>query len=148
MNKPFELPEGLMWREFDSNDRSWWCGNGKGSHPMGRGVPLEECATLAIAYRLRHIETGEERIIQDRWIPFHVSEDADEIIKGIAYQYTEGNFGCGCNRARFWADARDEDIPEDAECDQQWQITWPAWLAGCDEDPYLRVADVPPWRAA
>lgn len=148
MNKPFELPDGVMWRAFDDRDRSWWCGDGKGSHPMGRGVPLDECASVSITYRLQHIETGEEWLVHDRWIPFHVREDKDDVLRGIAYQYTEGNFGCGCSRARFWADARGEDCDEDVACDQKWRITWPQWLAECDEEPHLRSEEPPPWRAA
>ena len=60
---------------------------------------------------LRNNQTGEVREIQEQgsW---------DEDGSPTEYMWTDGNYGCDCNRLLFWLRAKNEDEPdfEDLEC--------------------------------
>jgi hypothetical protein len=60
----------------------------------------QQRAEKAVTYRvlIRNNETGEERLYAETY-PWH---DAAQFL------WTEGNYGCDCNRAIFFADAGGE----------------------------------------
>jgi hypothetical protein len=143
MNKPFDLPDGMSWRELSVSERSWLGCAGS------MGITQENAAAYDIEYRLRHRDTGEERLVKSGGIAHSVERGRDELMSGVAFYYTEGNLGCGCNRTTLWREAGNEPRLSDDEsiCDQKYDVVWPKWLARCDEDPYLRSEETPPWRA-
>jgi hypothetical protein len=126
--QPWPLPEGMEWREVDDSDRDWWF--------RTRRTSADECAAVTLKYRLKHHETGEEREIVERWIPFVSTTDRDEEIGHIVYALTQGSPGCGCNRRLAWARAKDEEEPDDPSCDAVHSISWPPWLAEADDAPW------------
>jgi len=140
MNAPFDLPDGLSWGELTDHDRRWLEGNGEGSIPMARGVPTAQHAHLDITMTLRRRSTGEERVYTDDWYPF-LPTTKDDLLRGVLFQWTEGNFSCNCNRALFWARTGGEPEPDDTTCDMGddgFDIVEPGWLAKADrgEEPF------------
>lgn len=68
-------------------------------------------------FRIRCNATGEVR--EHTWPEYEEERDEDPatLREGILFQWTEGNFGCDCNRELFFRDAGDEDYDPDAvEC--------------------------------
>lgn len=61
------------------------------------------------------VSDGVERIYQDEspWIP------ADEHGLGSVWWWTEGNGGCDCNRALFFARAAGEELETDPICGEE-----------------------------
>jgi hypothetical protein len=59
--------------------------------------------------RIVRVADGEERVYKDTspWVP------PDETGSGSIWWWTEGNGGCDCNRALFFARAGSEPEPED-----------------------------------
>lgn len=140
MIAPFELPEGLSWGALTDHDRRWLEGNGEGSIPMGRGVPTEQHAHLDIVMTLRRRSTGEARVYRTDWCPF-LPTTKDDLLRGVLFQWTEGNFSCNCNRSIFWAEAGGEPAPDETPCDigdDRFEIVAPEWLARADrgEEPF------------
>lgn len=124
MLKPFELPDGLAWTD-PTEDQIRYAAR--------RGISRDNVATLSITITLRRASDGVERTYTDHWYPFDPArEGRDEMLRGMHYQWLDGNFGCGCNRKVFFARAGDEDDPEDPSCDnagdERIAIVAPGWL--------------------
>lgn len=120
MLKPFDLPEGVTWRDLTDDDRRWLASTSK--------ADSEKCAAIHIHITLRHPD-GRTRICIEDWYPFLVErETVDGLREHIKYQWSDGNFGCDCNRARFFARAGNEPEPESG-CGDAYRIVAPAWLA-------------------
>lgn len=132
----FELPEGLEWRDIELDDESWL----NQMKPEWR----ERCiGKIAVTVRLRRETDGVERTYSDggnagRAIMTDEIErrGVDGILGGIRFHWTEGNFGCNCNRSLFFHEAggepRDAENPYDEKgCDELGPYTcvWPPFLA-------------------
>lgn len=154
----FDLPEGAYWRDVESADEPWLAQ----MHPDWRenavGIKCQR-------YRLRDEREGSPTFGQERECVLDnaggivmakglQARGPDEIISGTAFYLTDGNLGCGCNRALEFARAGGDPEPEDRPCDAAITCTWPAWLVDVDDDPYSRNgnacvwcgADVRPWN--
>jgi hypothetical protein len=129
MHQPFPLPEGLALRELTEDDKRW----------LGARNDYAKFAALSITVTIRHPD-GRERQYTDGWYPFDPFknprdlsrygskiEALDGLLEGILFQWTEGNYGCDCNRARFFARAAEEDDP-DVPCGDTYRVVSPAWL--------------------
>lgn len=68
---------------------------------------------------------GQRRVILPSWKNKYTWEDE--------FWWTEGNFGCDCNRRDAFADASDEPRPDADECSHH---------------EYSVILRTPPWRAA
>lgn len=76
--------------------------------------------------------TGREEIAEERYIPIdiYIRRTTDDAVRvyspsdwgwhddGGDYQWTDGNFGCDCNRYLFFQRAADEDEAEEYPCGQ------------------------------
>lgn len=119
MRTPFELPEGVTWRDLTDDDRQWLAATSK--------TDPEQCAAIHIHITLRHPD-GRERDYIDGWFPFRAeAETAQGLRSGIKFQWTDGNFGCDCNRALFFARAGKEPDPE-IKCGHTYRVVAPRWL--------------------
>ena len=151
----FELPEGFAWRDVREDDVSWLA-----QHRHQGGV----IGVITKRITLLDPRTGEEREVFDDNCGSSVWEreflgtvfgkepdfptsrrDADEIIGGIVFHWTEGNFGCGCNRTIFWHKAGGEPVPDEHPCDAPYRISRPEWLAAYDKEPW--IGEPRPWKA-
>src|SRR5512139_720810 len=121
---PFQdpLPEGVTWAEVTDDDRQWFAK----THPS----PASTLACIRITIRIRRTADGMERVFVDEWHPFDAdSKTIDELQDHIRYQWTDGNFGCDCNRGNFFARAGGE-TELDHDCgDEAYRIVSPAWIA-------------------
>ncbi len=97
MNAPWPLPDGLTWREVTSEDLKWLTRKGQ-PEPVA-----SDYAAIHITITIRHPD-GRKREYVDDWYPFLMAlKRQDTLIDGVTYQWTDGNFGCDCNRASFHA---------------------------------------------
>jgi hypothetical protein len=68
-------------------------------------------------FRIRDNATGEVRAHVRPEYDEERSDDSETRREGLLFQWTEGNFGCDCNRELFFRDAGDEDYDAEAvEC--------------------------------
>ena len=82
---------------------------------------------------IRHPDTGEIRVhVEDckdpgpphncrgangEWYGKHGWDDGPE------YQFTEGNYSCGCSRQLFFARVGGEDVSDELSCNADWKVT-------------------------
>lgn len=129
------LPDGISLRPFPVDRDLQYLP----TDARGKRIAPEQCAAFSITYTLRDTVTGAEHVITDDWNP-HAIGDEESTIHSIEFQYTQGNYACDCNRARFWQ--RAEGVPEvfldmkDVYCtnNPRYHIVAPAWLAAADEE--------------
>ena len=85
-------------------------------------------------------ETKEVRLFEDDWTD-RPGEDVVERNGDMLYQWTEGNYGCDCNRALFFARAAgEEEEEENPPCGHTLFLVPRLLLPG---DEILRVDDDP-----
>lgn len=135
----FELPEGAYWRDIEDRDVSWL-------DTMKPKWRTEAVGILCVRYRLLDKREGspmygqERECVLDNTGGIVLIDELDymrggtrctpeKIIDGFRFYLTDGNLGCGCNRAICFAEAGGEDRPEDRPCDADIRCTWPAWVA-------------------
>lgn len=80
------------------------------SEEMPEVVRAAAKARIGAWVEIRNNATGEVR----RYYDDYFNPDPET---GSRYIWTEGNYGCDCNRSLFFARAADEEDPEDLDCE-------------------------------
>lgn len=120
-----ELPEGVEWRELTDSNRRWLGAPTKPdqSEPVG----------IRISVRIRRNSDGVVRTYVDEWIPFRLEDHSiDDVVGSVIFQWSsDGNSGCDCNRATYFARAAGElhELDEFGCSDGKYSVVYPAWLA-------------------
>lgn len=134
----FPLPEGLTWVDADPTpqDVQWLDQSGWGDYANWRE---ETIGQIVIRLRYRREDDGLVREIEHRSIANLVTKrelerGAERILDGIQFHWTEGNFGCHCNRNIFFAEAGGEARPSrdlgEYSCEgPRIACVWPPFLA-------------------
>lgn len=125
MSELFELPEGLSWKDIDAGDISWL------RSFSNTPEDLSGYRNLNIEFDLKRESDGLVRRCKEDWYPF-LPVSLEDLLEGLTFQYTDGNYGCGCNRSIFFAEAGEEPRPEPRPCETKFTIVWPEWLSKAD----------------
>lgn len=120
------MREGIRIRPPNENDLAW-CAR-VGVAPM--------FAKIEVDVTLRRVSDGVERVCVGRCgfqIDAPGSESEDEAIDAAIYQWTEGNYGCDCNRGLFFSRADPDEEFMGSVCSHgAYRIVAPTWLAELD----------------
>lgn len=143
MNEPYELPEGLAWKDLVKNDYSWLNSFKRNADiPLPDAEKYKDYRRITVTFDLRRETDGLIRRCTSEWYPLLPSINPkdegslDEVLRGLTYYYTAGNMGCGCNRTWLFAEAGGDPAPleEERRCENEFTLLWPDWLAEADKE--------------
>ncbi len=113
------MREDVRVRELNAEDLDW--------HKRTGVAPY--VARVCVDVTLRRLSDGLERKhVDESGFGQSADEDVEDVLQAAVYMWTDGNYGCDCNRYLMFQRAADED-ESDIKCGHgRYMVVAPAWL--------------------